>query len=431
MKKMLFFIANLFLYSGSVFAQKDTMMWFAGHWADSKTFIIESNMSGQAGGNSGKVNIQSNGSVKVTTPENKKWNEKIDDQIKEIEKSEEDIKTDIRKEQGLIQYNLGKETVKELENIKQQIKTYKAESSDENQDDQLLAQKNKDFAAALNKWCVQAKADFDEVMNFYRAHKKTKNEHFDLPVPPEANYQCWSCDKKQRIDFEKKSGDYVDSFFNEESKLITKALNICRTLQLLGRGENSNTSTGDDGIAQATEDAFHHSKTDPAKNGPCYGINESDLWEAVLFLAKRGMAKTEQLLKENKTNYAMLNPVIRVYLGAHRTAQLLGINVDQNNLKDLGDIMLKFYYHEKDKLIREKDYSQMANIPFMLGLLHQALILDNNSAVNSENEIKELRNFCHFKITIDMDAKIGKGGGYTLAHLKGTAKVVAELDSVK
>jgi len=128
-----------------------------------------------------------------------------------------------------------------------------------------------------------------------------------------------------------------------------------------------------------------------------------------------------------------LTPVIKVLLAAQRDAQLLGISDASysDELKDLGDAFLKFYYHLKHKMIEEKDYSQIANIPLMLSLIGQSQLLENNYVLNFNTELDELRNFCHFKLTVDMDIKVGRDGGYVLTHLKGTAKVVTELDSVK
>src|ERR1051326_3537835 len=113
-------------------------------------------------------------------------------------------------------------------------------------------------------------------MDFYQAHRKTKNEHFNLPQPPAANYQCWSCDKKEREDFEKRSDEYVKNFFNEESNLIKKALSICRSLELLGRGDAQVTSSR--GFAETVDNAFRHNRNDASKNGPCYGLKTSDMW---------------------------------------------------------------------------------------------------------------------------------------------------------
>src|ERR1051325_7887663 len=139
-----FFFIFVFLFCGQlIFAQnnpRDTVMWYVGKWKDNKTFLIDSSLSG-SGGNGGTVIVQTDGNLKVNTPDNKKWNEKIDEQMKEIDKDEQNVKDEIRQEQGLIQYNLGKETMNELEKVKEQIKGYKAEKTKEEEE----AEANKKF----------------------------------------------------------------------------------------------------------------------------------------------------------------------------------------------------------------------------------------------------------------------------------------------
>src|SRR2546423_524927 len=77
--KKIFFALVVFFFGKLLFAQqKDTVMWFVGHWKDKKTFIIDSNMTGGAGG--GTVTTKNDGSTRITTPENKKFDNKINKQ---------------------------------------------------------------------------------------------------------------------------------------------------------------------------------------------------------------------------------------------------------------------------------------------------------------------------------------------------------------
>ncbi|HEY8690499.1 MAG TPA: hypothetical protein VIM07_14785 [Chitinophagaceae bacterium] len=420
--KIIFFslIISLVLCTVKSSAQKDTLRGFVGKWTNRKTFVIDSSLYG--GRASGTITIDAKGNALINTADNKKWNDKIDEQTKETEHTEDFIKTTIRSEEGLVQYNLGKECINELEKVKEEIKSYKTELTKE-ETGKIIQQSRND----LSNWCIQAQADYKEVMDFYQSHRKTKNEHFNLPAPPVADYNCWSCDKKKRKLYDSLVNNYADNFFKEEANLIEKALGIQRQIALLG--VTNVQSRTPDATEQLVEQLFHRDRNDPSKNGPCYGLSSSELDAPVYYLVQRGVAKANQLLKENKKNYGALNPVIRIYLSACRQAQLHGFTADAD-YATLANSIKGLYDQQKNKLIHEKDYSQIANIPFLIGLLRE-FQLTGGTTLNDDKEINEIFNFCHFKLTVEMDIKTGAGQIYTLAHLKGSAKVTYELDSVK
>ena len=47
-------------------------------------------------------------------------------------------------------------------------------------------------------------------------------------------------------------------------------------------------ASSSDEIGQAIDRVFHHDRNDPSKNGPCYGLSESNLGDAVHYLVQRG-----------------------------------------------------------------------------------------------------------------------------------------------
>ena len=411
-------------------AQKDTLRWFVGKWKDKKTFIADSSLYG--GGVGGTLTIDANSNTTINTSENKKWNDLVDAQAQETENTEDEIKKMIRSNEGMLQYDLGKECITELEKVKEEIKAYKAVPTKEETE-----KPNLQFKKDLNNWCTHAKADYTEVMNFYQSHRKIRNEHFNLPAPPVADFNCWGCDKKKRAAYDSSVENYKTAFFKEEANLITKASSICRNLQLLGMNSDTYISTSDE-IGQEIDKVFHHDRNDPSKNGPCYGISQSDLWEAVHYLVQRSLDKANQLVKENKKNYNVFEPVITVNLSAYREAQLMGFNAEPD-FTTLGDMIKHFYDQQRNKLLQDKDYSQIANIPFLIGILrnYELTAADGLSgpaqrAMDDDclKEIHKLYDFCHFKLTVDMDIKTGMGKAYTMVHLKGTAKVIFEMDSV-
>jgi len=71
------------------------------------------------------------------------------------------------------------------------------------------------------------------------------------------------------------------------------------------------------------------------------------------------------------------------------------------------------------------DWKQLANVPFVMGLIRQKSLLDGN------NEDADFKNYCtmltaiinNFYLSIEMDVKVGKNGGYELCHLKGETKI--------
>src|SRR5450759_5030236 len=109
--KIIFFslIVYLLLCTLNCADQKDTLRGFVGKWTNRKKFFIDSSLYG--GRASGTITIDASGNAVINTAENKKWNDKIDEQMKETEHTEDLIKTTIRKEEGLVQYNLGKECI--------------------------------------------------------------------------------------------------------------------------------------------------------------------------------------------------------------------------------------------------------------------------------------------------------------------------------
>jgi hypothetical protein len=409
-------LCNLF-----VFAQKkDTLRWFIGHWKDNKTFIIDSNMTGGAGG--GTAVIKGDGSIEVITPGNKAFDKKMNDQIAEIDKEEKDIDQQIRQDQGMYQYNFAKECDEELEKVKNDIKGYIVNPQDKKEPPTPEQQ----LASKLEQACKDQEADYHRIIDFAK-NKSNRTGPFNLPPPPVADYfNCWGCDSAKQAEFDTLAEHYANDFFNEEAEKIKKLLGWLRQLDLLGHGETGYTS----GFGNsAIDDLFQYSK-DPAKKGACSYFSPSEMNDAVYSLVLRCVAKAEQLFRDNKTNYGALMPVIKIYLGALRQAALLGINDGGTDrvLQELGTSVKGLYDKLIDQLLKKKDYSLIGSIPFIIGLSREYILLTGNTQTGIDEDMPKLIGFTHFKLTIDMDVKLGKGGGYIIAHLKGTAAVVTELD---
>lgn len=410
----------LLVHLNSFSQKKDTLFWFVGKW-QGKIFKIDSSFMG--GGTGGSVVIEPDGKIEIATPENKLWDQKIDDQVKQIDKEVEQVNSSIRKDESLYQFHMAEGIDKELNNVKHMFQSYKSEPSKTN--DPVAKSKS-----AIAEACVKLKPRYMEIVDFAAAHRKDK--HFDLPPAPVANYDCWMCDKDKRDTYDTLVAHYVKDFFQEDGAMIRDALGMLQQLALLGytdQGSELNLTGGSHSSRGFdVSDLFHNDKNNPSKSGVCAYMDAYQLSDAIMIIAQRSVRKAEQLFNDNRKNYYALEPVIEIYLGAIRNVNMLGMPISDNSaLAEIGESVRALYQKMRDKLLIEKDYSQIGNIPLILGLDRQVAMLGGSSA----DQWQELLNFCHFKLTYEVDIKEGANGGYIIAHYKAQAKVVAELDSIK
>ncbi len=275
----------------------------------------------------------------------------------------------------------------------------------------------------VNNWCKTMQPKFKAIEDFYHKHYHDKDASFNNPVPPEMEYECMACDSSKEKNYVKACDAYVDKFFKPESGLIRDCLTMIRQLSFIGRydelgGGAAVNATGD--INDKLDPLFHN-------GGTCaYIYHDDDLNKIVLWLVSRCLWRAEKLLRDNRKNYKMVVPVIRVYLGAAKQNCLLGNEVDIEKNRDMYDIVYNAWEHYYFDLVEKHDWSQLANIPAILGIARQYELLGGGEIDNGELIPKIMKILNSFELNIEMDVKAGKDGGYILSHLKGKAKIAPE-----
>jgi len=446
-KKAAFFIAlSIGLFQTNLFAQElfqeDTVrdpahlfLWFKGHWNpnNKRQFIIDKDQSGaspgaggggSASGNGGTVNVTPGGEVQINSDGSNHWNKKIDDGLNDLKKFEDDLNGSRSSSEW--RYHLFQVLNPELEDLKKTWQDNKIDTKgdalnqDSKQDDAASAMKK--FSSNLDYGCQKMKAKYDAIMDFYNAHKHDDESSYNNPVPPEYDAQCVSCDSAKRIMGHQKANHYVKNFFKPEEDLTRDAMSILRDAFLLGRatdidGDLSHTYM-DDAMQQKVESAF-------GKKGACSFYDDYKLHNAIVFLMERQYWRAQKLFKDYKNNVKTAEAVIKTLLTASRNCSLMCIGVGGDNdlavCKPLVKKALDFY---ADKLLKEHDWSQLGNIPFIFGLDREYSMLGDGPETHVLQQITELLK--GFRLQIELNSEIGTQKGNALAHVKGEAKIAPE-----
>src|SRR5207248_594562 len=74
-------------------------------------------------------------------------------------------------------------------------------------------------------------------------------------------------------------------------------------------------------------------------------------------------------------------------------------------------------------LKKQKDYRLLSEIPLVISLQKEKCLL-GASAESFQEFLDYVNSFGKFKLSVEMDAKMGKDGGYIIAHLKGDTKMI-------
>ena len=410
----------------------DTLRWFIGKWTDSRTFKIDSTVHGRGGGG-GTITRKANGTLDISTPGNKDLEKRMNDGIKAIEDDEKDISNTIKLDEAIYQFNLADKSIKELEKLKAEFKemagnTPSAPSSPPTPPNGV--------ASELARNCAAIAPEYHRIVDFYKAHRGERHPHFDLPIPPVADYfNCWSCDTAKQIAFDTASAIYVRDFFKDIRKDINQLLGLMRQMEALGVA-GSSSLRGD--VDDATRDAFDSTRS---HQGACSFISYTDMSLALEFYFNRGMQMVKQLWKDNQNNYGALVPVIKICLAAYQQQQAFGAISDaeaNDETINMAIPMEHLYDSMTTLLCKNRDYKLIGNIPFMIGLYQNIFAFTGGAMLNGEivfgtsyrpkYTAKDLLAFPHFELTLDLETKVGENGSYHITHLKSKSKVIAELD---
>ncbi|MFI5185569.1 MAG: hypothetical protein ACHQF0_02525 [Chitinophagales bacterium] len=409
-------------------------LWFHGHWnpSNKKQFIIDKDSTGgmtssSGAGNGGTVTVEPGGSVQIKSPGIDEWNKKIDEDLKAIDDWENKLENPSAPD--LTSYHLSQLLLPDVKNEKEEYSNYKIDPKTDilNPDKEKQAMNN--LASNVAAYCQNFKPGYDAIIAFWKAHKNEKDADLSIPSPPEFEYDCYACDSNLRKVYDTTVAHYIRDFFHPEDSLVQQGLEVIRSFALMGIGP---AGEGTSNKFNPILDLFHTDKKDPSKSGPCSYLDLYKLSDAVRDIAQHGYRRSVELVRRYHKTFKASAAVTKVFLkGAHDWMLFSGLNdiQIQNHLPELASMIgdnFNFYY---DKL-RQHDWKQLANIPFMIGLLNQKFLLSGKESkaelIDLFAKMSDILN--NFRLKIDMDIKVGKEGGYELTHVKGETKIAIDFE---
>jgi hypothetical protein len=421
-------------------------LWYKGHWSPSKknVFIIEkdSNIETGASTGSGTAIVDPDGRIHVESGGQDEWNKKIDAGIRQIDQWTQQL-SDPANNTDLTTHHLNDLVLPDAKEEQQLWNDYKIDpkqdvlspdthpagkpsqsgsSSPSQGQPQSQAQPqtqpeprpqpSRSPADAAADVCRSAKADYDVVMAFYTAHKHDKDADLNVPPPPEFEYNCYACDSNVRKSYDTTIAHYVRDFIQPEDNIIEKACGLMRAFQGIS-GYERNV------IPEELASAW-------SRSGACHYFSEGDLAEAVQMAITHAYHRAAKLVMKYHRDFRAATAIIRVYLVVAREYILITGNdqVTDSYMGELAAIIAKNFDFYLTKL-RQNDWRQIANIPYMLSQCRAMALLGGNAGdYNFDEYMKRLVPVMNgFVLSVDMDVKIGRGQGYWLSHVKGKCYV--------
>ncbi|HVU57562.1 MAG TPA: hypothetical protein VHD83_21010 [Puia sp.] len=428
-------MAALLLICASAAGQtSDThyFLWFKGHWNKNKKneFVIEgladSTLSGlpsggAAGNPGGSITIDPDGSLHPHTGAADSWNKWVDNAI-QSEDGFIQVLSDPRENIEPATYHFYQTLLPDAQQRKQQLQDYKIDPAK----DMLMGEKPaplppaKTLADVVGDYCKQARPDYDQVMNFYKDHIKGHGNDLNSPPPPAFEYSCYACDSNLRKVYDTTIEHYVRDFLHPEDNIIRKGLDILHNMALIGLEPGG-------GVNVDLYDAlFYHNKKDPSGSGACAYLSVSELYQAVFETLHHLYYRAEKLVLTNNKNFKAASAIIRTYITVAREWELLSgsetaFSSIQPELAGLIKRNIDFYFDA----FKHNDWRTIGNIPFILSLYREEGMFNEGNDQDFQEYLPQLQKICNgFKLSIEMDIKIGQNGGYRLAHVKGDCHIM-------
>jgi hypothetical protein len=372
---------------GWVHAQSDTshrFLWFTGHWCPTKknTFVA----AGSFG--SANVTVEGNGSVHISSAGIDGWNKWVRQAvqaekqfIRQLEEPEDNIDP-VNHHFYQLMLPGAAESAQEFQDLQidpdQDILSLDPEPGQPASPQQSPADAN----------CGRMKTDYDEVISWWKAHRHDKSDALTYPPPPAFEYNCYACDTGLQKVYDGTVDNYVRDFFHPEDDLVRKALAIL--------------------------------KVSPV----CSDFSRDDLGMAVYDITYHAYARANKMMLENRKNFKVIEAVSQTWLKAVRKLELIsGANMAGEGLREIGATMALAVDHYTTEL-EQNDWRQIGNIPYIVGLMHKQALLGGGEAGFPDFLARLQRLWNGFKLTIEMDIKVGKDGGYELEHLKGEGHII-------
>jgi hypothetical protein len=429
-------------------------LWYTGHWSKTQknVFIIDkSGATGNGGGGAGgfgggasagtggggtgsggnsgggTITIGPDGSVQMSGGTVDAWNKKIDD----AEQSADNY-LQILNNQG---DNLEPSTHKLYEMLKPDADSQKQQIAalkiDPKQD--ILSQGKPDKPVsnmdAATAYCKSAKADYDQVMAFYKDHVKNHDADLNVPMPPGFEYECATCDTTIAQVYASTINNFIRDFMHPEDSIIRKGFEILHQVAL-GESHLQVALTADEYSA-----LFSPNMKDPSKSGPCSYIDMTALSNAVNQTIRHLYLRAQKLVRDNKNNFRAIEAVSRTYLTIARQWQLT--NGDQGGFEDMFPLMQEIvgkaidFYVQKFK---NNDWREIGNLTHILALFRQQALFggERNNDKATDEYLADLQRVINgFELSVEMEIKVGNGPSYEYAHVKGKCHIIPEFSRDK
>jgi hypothetical protein len=430
----LFPISNLFAQTVSdndstTFDPVHQFLWFHGHWnpSDKKQFIIDKDTTlsitvSSPGG--AKVTVEPDGSVHINSAGIDAWNKKIDEDLKIIDDWENKIETPSSAD--LTTYHFNQVLLPDVKADKEDYSNYKIDPKTDVLNPEQEKRSMSDLANNVAAYCQKFKPQYDAIIAFWNAHKHDKDADLNIPPPPEFEYNCYACDSTIRKVYDTTIAHYVRDFFQPEDSLVRQGLGVIRNFALMGMGP---AGEGVSSEFDPVYDLFYKNKKDPSKPNPCAYLDLYKLNEAVHDIFYHAYRRSQELLRRYRKDFRASTAITKTCLSGARNWELFGGTINEDYIfQELGSLVsqsIEFY----EQKLKQHDWKQLANIPYILSLLRDKALLAGG--IGEDNDLKNwfdlTSNYLNnFHLSIDMDIKIGKDGGYELAHLKGETKITPD-----
>jgi len=436
--KITLVLALLMLSGFNVFSQakkRDTLEWFVGHWVSKTVFKADSNYV--TGGSVGStITVNSSGSVAVQSQDIQQFNQQIDKGASSTNNMESQLKQELLPE-GFNEYNLYTYSKQAMDTAQAFFTSLKISTTPSSSNSSSNPTAN--FSKAAAQQCQAEQGTYNSIIQFWQANRHSKS--YTYTPPPQADYfNCWGCNRPGQKTFEQQCKGYDTTFFEPESGMVKKALGMMKQMTLLGQDGDPGTSS-DQNLQEAINSLFHKSKSNPAGNGACAFLSYSDLSSAVAFLAVRMENKADQLFSDMKKaqNYNSYIPTIRVELAAFRQAELLLGSTGQSNgsenqlLEKCGGLVSDLLNKIMDQAVTQHDLTYLADIPLMFELEREMELLGVGSS-GEDAFLKKMDGLMHYTLSLEMNIKVDMKNQQSqvteAAHLKGSAEMVLELDTI-
>jgi hypothetical protein len=410
--------------------RQDTVRCFVGKWINRNTFRIDSSINGR-GGNGGVVKVKRDGSLDISTPESNKFDDVMKKAIEKIEDDEKDIANTVKADEGLYQFSMVSRSKKELDSLKVEFKALIIHPDEPPMNPQPVTPPSQN---EFDRLCAGWEPEYHRIIDFYKAHmvEAYRPPHFDLPDPPVADYfNCWGCDTLKQKEFELATDQYVDAFFRDIDNDILTLLKIEK--QLNNRGISP----------EAGSTSLNNMGGHPFPVGACAYLNYGDIGGAINFYVQREQQMASQLWKDHsrKNNYGSHVPAIKICLiAANHKLALGGTYPNQSNIMvSLADPIQELNDTLCNLLFKKRDFRFLGSLPLILSLEKEAMCFSAfnnvdvgffylNTNYQPPYSAQDVLDFTHFKLTVELDVKTGDNGSYTISHLKGSAKVIVDMD---